>query len=75
MSTFSDLVNIEEFDKRDYFSQERWEVSFYCKNCKKLVETERENPNWYKFTCKICNWNNIVIWTEEWLKVNYKIKN
>ena len=45
MSSFSDLVNIEEFDKRDYFSDDRWDVSFYCKDCRKLVETERPNPN------------------------------
>jgi len=74
MSSFSDLVNIEEFDKRDYFSDDRWEVSFYCKDCRKLVETERPNPNGYKFLCKICNGSNIAIWTKEWLKTNYKIK-
>jgi Zn finger protein HypA/HybF involved in hydrogenase expression len=74
MSTFSDLVNIEEFDKRDYFSQERWEVSFYCKDCKKIVETNRPDPNWYKFICNICSWTNIAIWTQEGLKSNYKIK-
>ncbi len=74
MSTFSDLVNIEEFDKRDYFSQERWEVSFYCKDCKKIVETTRPDPNWYKFVCNTCSGKNIVIWTYEWLKSNYKIK-
>lgn len=74
MSSFSDLVNIEEFDKRDNFKQDRWEVAFYCKDCRKIVETDRVNPNWYKFTCNICSWTNIVIWTHEWLKTNYKIK-
>ena len=38
MNTFWDLVNIEEFDKRDYFKEDRWEVSFYCKDCKEIVE-------------------------------------
>lgn len=75
MSIFSDLVNIEDFDKKNYFSEERWEVSFYCKDCKKIVETIRPDEQWYKFICKICEWKNIAIWTEEWLKTNYKIKN
>ena len=75
MSNFWDLVNIEEFwNKREYFNPERWEVSFYCKDCKKLVEVDRPNPKWYTFICKICNWKNIAIGTEEWLKSNYKIK-
>jgi hypothetical protein len=74
MSNFWDLINIEEFDKRDNFSEDRWEVSFYCKDCKKIVEADRPNPKWYKFVCKECEWNNVVIWTLEWLKTNYKIK-
>ncbi len=74
MSNFWDLVNIEEFDKKGYFKEERWKVSFYCKDCKKIVETDRPNPNGYVFICKICWWKNIAIWTEEWLKSNYKLE-
>lgn len=74
MSNFWDLINIEEFDKRDNFKEDRWDISFYCKDCKKIVDAERPNPKWYKFSCKVCEWNNIVIWTLEWLKSNYKIK-
>jgi Zn finger protein HypA/HybF involved in hydrogenase expression len=72
--SYSDLINVDDFEKKEYFSQERWDVSFYCKDCKKLVETDRPNPNWYTFICHECEWKNIVIWTEEWLKTNYKIK-
>lgn len=72
--SYTDLVNIEEFEKRENFNMERWDVSFYCKDCKKLVKTERPNPQWYTFLCKICEWKNIVIGTEEGLKSNYKIK-
>ncbi len=74
MSDFWDLINIEEFDKRDNFVKERWNVAFYCKDCRKIVDAERPNTNWYTFLCLICKWKNIVIWTEEWLKTNYKIK-
>lgn len=74
MSVISDLVNIEEFDKKETFTQERWDVSFYCKDCKRIVETDRPNEKGYVFICKICSWNNIAIWTNEWLKSNYKIK-
>lgn len=74
MSVISDLVNIEEFDKKENFNPERGDVSFYCKECKKIVETNRPNPKWYSFICKICSSDNISIWTLEWLKSNYKIK-
>jgi len=74
MSNFWDLINIEEFEKRENFTKERWKISFYCKDCKKITKTDRPNPNWYIFVCKECNWKNTVIWTEEWLKSNYRIK-
>jgi len=74
MSNYWDLINIEEFEKRETFSEERWEVSFYCKDCKKLVQADRPDENWYTFICPECKWTNIVIWTEQWLKSNYKIK-
>jgi len=72
--SYSWLVNIEEFDKRDYFSEDRWEVSFYCKDCQKLVKTERPESEGYTFICTECQGQNIAIGTEEWLKTNYKIK-
>lgn len=72
--SYSDLINVDDFEKKEYFSQERWEISFYCKDCKKLVETDRPDPNGYKFICKNCECENIVIWTQEWLKSNYRLK-
>ncbi|MDR1988190.1 MAG: hypothetical protein LBQ24_05695 [Candidatus Peribacteria bacterium] len=61
MSVISDLVNVEEFEKKNNFPQERGEVSFYCKDCKKIVDVNRPNPNGYVFVCKICSGKNIVI--------------
>lgn len=72
--SYSDLVNIEEFDTRDYFSQDRWEVGFYCKDCKQIVETDRPDPKWYLFVCQICKNENIAVGTQESLKSHYKIK-
>lgn len=75
MTTYVDLVNVEEFwDKKESFSKDRWPVSFYCKKCEKIVETSRPNPKGYTFVCAECEWTEIVIWTEEWLKQNYKLK-
>jgi len=74
MTVISDLVNVEELKEKDYFIEERGEVSFYCKDCKKIVETDRPKANAYIFICKICSWKNIAIWTKEWLKTAYKIK-
>ena len=70
-----DLINIDEFwDKREEFKEERWDVSYYCKDCQKIVEVSRPNPKWYTFVCNECKWKNIALWTLEWLKANYKIK-
>lgn len=75
MPNYSDLLNIDWFwEKRENFNYERWNVTFYCKDCEEIVETERLNPNWYIFKCKKCSWTNIAIWTESWIKENYKIK-
>ena len=74
MSNFWDLINIEEFEKRDNFNDERWDVSFFCKDCRKLVEANRPNSKGYTFVCPECKWKNIAVWTAEGLKVNYKIK-
>lgn len=74
MSNYWDLINIEEFEKKETFSQERWEVSFYCKDCRELVKANRPDPKGYIFICPKCEWKNIAIWTEEWLKTKYKIK-
>jgi len=75
MKTYNDLINVEEFWwKKDDFKPERWWVSFYCKDCEKIVETNRLSPSGYNFECLECKWNNVVIWTYEWLKTNYKLK-
>ena len=75
MSDYGGLINVEEFwDKREYFVSDRWSVSFYCKDCKKIVETNRPKPNGYTFICQICESSNIAIGTKESLKTKYKIK-
>jgi len=75
MSNFWDLINIDEYwDKREQFNSERWDISFYCKDCKEIVETDRPNPKEYIFICKKCEWKNTVIGTLEGLKSNYRIK-
>ncbi len=75
MSNFWDLTNIEDFEKKNTFIENRWDVVFYCKDCQKIVEATRPKPNWYIFICTICKWKNIAIWTLEWIKEKYKIKN
>ncbi len=75
MWDFWDLVNIEEFwEKREYFNPERWDVAFYCKDCEKIVKTQRKEGKKYVFTCNDCSGNNIAIGTQTWLKDNYNRK-
>lgn len=74
MANFGDLINIDEFSKRENFKEERWAVQFYCRDCKEIVEITRPNPKWYVFICKKCDSKNVAIWTEESLKERYKRK-
>lgn len=71
---YKDLINIDDFEKRETFNDERWDVSFYCKDCEELVQAERPNPNGYVFKCPKCGGNNIAVWTLAWIKENYRIK-
>lgn len=71
---YKDLINIDDFEKRETFNGERWDVAFYCKDCEEIVETERKTPNGYVFVCKKCSGSNIAVWTLAWLKENYRIK-
>ncbi len=71
---YKDLINIDDFEKRENFNSERGEVAFYCKDCETIVETTRKNPNGYTFICNTCQWTNIAVGTLAWLKENYRIK-
>lgn len=71
---YKDLINVDDFEKRDTFKEERGSVAFYCKDCEMLVEAERLTPTWYIFQCKTCQWTNIAIGTESGLKENYRLK-
>lgn len=75
MSNYNDLVNVEELgNKKTEFNEERGDVCFYCKDCKKIVEVERPNPTGYVFVCKECGGKNIAIGTKEGIKDAYRIK-
>ncbi len=75
MSTYSDLINIPTFwKKKEDFKEERWEVKFYCRDCKKIVDAIRLDPNKYAYECNVCKWKNISIGTEESLS-DFYIKN
>lgn len=75
MANYSDLLNVDDFwEKRITFNDERWDISFFCKDCQEIVETTRVDPKWYLFKCLKCWGTNIAIWTQEWLKENYRVK-
>ena len=72
--SYTDLVNIDDFAKRDIFVESRGDITFYCKDCQKIVETNRPNNKGYTFVCEECKWKNVALWTLEWIKSNYRIK-
>ena len=72
--TYSDLVNVPAFGKKreSTFNPERGDVSFWCKDCKKLVDAIRLPPEKigkkmreYLYECPHCNGQNIAIGTKE----------
>lgn len=74
MSQYQELLNVNDFKQKEEFSPERWDVTFYCKDCKKIVETQRPNPKGYTFVCNVCKSKNIAIGTLEGIKATYRIK-
>jgi len=99
MSIYSDVINVDDlWEKRDTFNYDRWELSYWCKDCESIVEAtlissssnikgkdkeilqtnkknkikiKNKNNTEKKYECDICKWNDIVLWTEEWLKWFY----
>lgn len=81
MSTaYADLVNVSGFWKKreNNFNPDRWNVAFYCRDCKEMVEAIRLEPQKvgkkmkeYLFECPKCHGQSIAIGTEEGLKEHY----
>ena len=80
---YSDLINVPSFGKKreSTFSDDRGKVSFWCKDCKKIIEPIRLPPQKigeklreYLYECPNCGGQNIAIGTEEWLKSHYEKK-
>ena len=71
-TAYSDLVNVPVFGKkREEFSADRGEVSFYCRDCRTTVSAERKHPQKCIFECPVCHGTNISIGTTEGLKDFY----
>ncbi|MDD2566132.1 MAG: hypothetical protein PHZ26_05615 [Candidatus Gracilibacteria bacterium] len=72
MSTYDDLINIPTFGKKkEDFKEDRGDVKFYCRDCKKVVETTRLDPNKYVYKCNECSGKNVSIGTSEGLNDFY----
>lgn len=64
MTSYNDLVNIPTFGKKkEEFSSDRGEVAFYCRDCQKVVDAVRLNPNKYIYECPECKGRKISIGT------------
>ncbi len=84
MSTsYADLVNVSSFGKKreDTFNPERGEIAFYCRDCRKIIEATRLEPQKigkkvreYLYECPICQGRNVAIGTENGLKEHYDRK-
>lgn len=81
MSTaYADLVNVSSFGKKreDTFNPERGEVAFYCRDCRKVVDPIRLEPQRigkqmreYLYECPTCHSRRVAIGTVEGLKEHY----
>lgn len=71
-ASYDELVNIPSFwKKKEDFKMERGDVKFYCRDCRKVVEVTRLDPNKYIYECNVCKKRNISIWTEEGINDHY----
>ena len=77
MQFLNDLINVNSYGKvRVFFNEERGPVSFFCKDCNKIVETEQKShkkKKKYTFICTTCKSENVAIGTEEGLIEHYKL--
>ena len=63
-TAYSDLVNVSAFGKkREEFIMDRGDVTFHCRDCKKIVAAARLHPNKYDYECPECHGHNISIGT------------
>ncbi|MCK9272423.1 hypothetical protein M0P65_02650 [Candidatus Gracilibacteria bacterium] len=75
MTTYDELINVPTFGKKkENFNPERGDIKFFCRDCRKIVETKRLDPNKYIYECQICKGRNISIGTQEGLVDFYEIK-
>lgn len=81
--SYSDLINVPAFGKKreSTFHEDRWEVAFWCKDCRKIVDAIRLPPEKigkktkeYIYQCPICEGRNIAIWTHSGLLEHYEKK-
>ncbi|MDP2104220.1 MAG: hypothetical protein Q8K26_04850 [Candidatus Gracilibacteria bacterium] len=71
-TSYNDLVNIPTFEKKkEEFTQERGDMSFYCRDCQQKVDAVRLNPNKYIYECPLCKGKRISIGTESSVKEVY----
>lgn len=81
MSTaYADLVNVSSFWKKreDTFNPERGEVAFYCRDCRKVIDPIKLEPQRigkkmreYLYECPTCHGRRVAIGTVEGLKEHY----
>lgn len=84
MSTsYTDLVNVPSFGKKreNNFNPERWDIAFFCRDCWKMVDPIRLEPQKvgkqmreYLYECPLCHGKRIAIGTKEGLKEHYERK-
>ena len=84
MSTsYLDLVNVPSFGKKreSTFNPERWEMAYWCRDCRKQVEPIHLEPQKvgkqvreFLYECPICHGRRVAIGTVEWLKEHYERK-
>jgi len=65
-TAYNDLINIPSFGKKKEteFADDRGEVKFYCKDCRKIVEVTRLHPQKYDYECNECKGKDIAIGTD-----------
>lgn len=73
-TSYTDLVNVPSFGKKreNNFNPERGDISFYCRECRKVIEPIRLEPQKigkeikeYLYECPTCHGKRVAIGTLE----------
>lgn len=72
---YDSLINLDKKDFSKVIDEEKKEVAFYCKKCKKFVDVSQKKVDKKRvLSCKLCDGNDLLYGTKEGLSSYFVYK-